>query len=466
MTPARPRSRADRLLRRPWSFRQQIVVLTAAVTAVGMLLLTLVLQVVLARISDSDVDRVLQSRADAAIAAIRASSSSGGLTVPDATLDAGVAVFDSSGELVAGATPRRLEEAYEDLAETRRPAVRDTRGPSRVRAQPFTLDGGMGGVVVVTERLGPYEEAESLALITSLVTGAIATGVAAAIAAWTVRRALRPVAEMAATAAEWSEHDLARRFALGPPTHEISALAATLDTLLEKVSAAIRSEQRLTAELAHELRTPLTSIQGTADLMLLRDGARLGAATRADLAEISAAGRRMAATITTLVELARTEASVVASASSRLPDVVTEVVQQADPDAGRTPGSPSATVDVDLGDVRLALPHALAVRTVAPVVENALRFARSRVTISHAVRDGMVEVVVADDGPGLDAALTDEVFEPGRTSGTGSGAGLGLAIARRIARTAGGDVLVPSPASSPSTPPPSGGRFVVRLPVA
>ena len=74
---------------------------------------------------------------------------------------------------------------------------------------------------------------------------------------------------MAERAAEWSEHDLTHRFDLGPPTNELAALGETLDHLLDRVASAIRSEQRLTAELAHELRTPLTSIQGSADLALL-----------------------------------------------------------------------------------------------------------------------------------------------------------------------------------------------------
>ncbi len=103
-----------RLPRLPRSFRQQIVVLTATVTAVAMLLLTLVLQVVLARIANNDVDRVLEDRADAVISS--ATSGPGGeLIVPDAKLDAGVAVYDAQGDLVAGSVPRSLAAQYQDL---------------------------------------------------------------------------------------------------------------------------------------------------------------------------------------------------------------------------------------------------------------------------------------------------------------------------------------------------------------
>jgi signal transduction histidine kinase len=254
---------------------------------------------------------------------------------------------------------------------------------------------------------------------------------------------------MAETATEWSEHDLGRRFDLGPPDNEISALASTLDTLLDKVSSAIRSEQRLTSELAHELRTPLTTIQGLADLMLLRDVLPPDAAR--DLEEISAASQRMAATITALLELARNEASVVASSHCSLAEVLAEVTQGLD--AGDT------ELTVPTSDVLLDLPHALAVRALSPVVENAFRYARSRVTVSfQPAAAGMVQVLVDDDGPGVDADRTSLIFEPGTTSGTSAGAGLGLAIARRIARSVGGDVEV-----APDAPVT---RFVITLPRA
>src|SRR5205085_589409 len=85
--------------------------------------------------------------------------------------------------------------------------------------------------------------------------------------AWLIiGRALAPVAEMARTATAWSENRLDRRFGLGPARDEITGLGAVLDSLLERVGAAIRAEQRLTAELAHELRTPLTVIRGEAQL--------------------------------------------------------------------------------------------------------------------------------------------------------------------------------------------------------
>ena len=57
-------------------------------------------------------------------------------------------------------------------------------------------------------------------------------------------------------------------------------------------------------------------------------------------------------------------------------------------------------------------------------------------------------VTVADDGPGVPADARETVFEPGVSHGPDNGhagAGLGLALARRLARAAGGEVTVVPP---------------------
>lgn len=433
-------------------FRRQIVVLTACVTALAMLLLTLVLQLILSGLSRGEVDRVLEQRADAVVSSVSAASDER-LVVPDLDLDVGIVVYDAAGSRVAGTASPTLREQYDDLAMSAgRRQVAAGEG-FRLLAEPFTTRSGLRGVVVVSERLAPYEEAERYALLVSLVTGALATAAAAAIAAWVVGRALRPVALLAGTAADWSEHDLGQRFDLGPPDNEITALAATLDTLLDKVAAAIRSEQRLTSELAHELRTPLTTIQGTADLALLRD--ELTPASREDLEQVAAAARRMAATVTTLLEMART-----APAVPEIAGMTSCSLAEAVRDALAAGGPQGAEVSTDVADHRLAMPAEVALRALAPVVDNARRHARSQVTVTaRPTLAGLVDVIVTDDGPGVRLETGVDrgtIFEPGVTSGDGSGAGLGLSLARRMARSVGGDVVLEQ--SDDRT------RFVVRLP--
>jgi len=76
---------------------------------------------------------------------------------------------------------------------------------------------------------------------------------------------------MTEQAAAWSERDLDRRFHLGEPHDEVTRLGATLDGLLDRISASLRRERRFSAELSHELRTPLANLTAEAELALRRD---------------------------------------------------------------------------------------------------------------------------------------------------------------------------------------------------
>ena len=97
---------------------------------------------------------------------------------------------------------------------------------------------------------------------------------------------------------------------------------------------------------------------------------------------------------------------------------------------------------------------------LVPVLENAYRHANATVRIKVARDGAAIRFAIDDDGPGVPAADLESIFEPGRRGdaiGSGSnGAGLGLALARRLARSAGGDVE--------AVHRDGGARFVVRLP--
>jgi two-component system OmpR family sensor kinase len=99
-------------------------------------------------------------------------------------------------------------------------------------------------------------------------------------------------------------------------------------------------------------------------------------------------------------------------------------------------------------------PAEVVAHALGPLLENAVRHAASRVEVSADARPDELAMVVADDGPGLAGADADVLFEPGMS--TTGGAGLGLALARRLARSSGGDVVAVAGAL--------GGRFELTLP--
>ncbi|MER7154754.1 sensor histidine kinase, partial [Streptomyces lydicus] len=123
------------------------------------------------------------------------------------------------------------------------------------------------------------------------------------------------------------------------------------------------------------------------------------------------------------------------------------------------PGRPAITV-TGPDSLVAGAPAALLERVVATLTDNALRYARTRVGIQAAPGPDGICVAVIDDGPGVPASFTADLFQPGRRAdpedGHG-GAGLGLPLARRLARSAGGEVTHDAGHSS-------GACFVVSLP--
>jgi two-component system, OmpR family, sensor kinase len=434
----------------PRSFRGTIVASTVGLMTVSMVVVGLFIQLLLSRAADNDVDEVLHQRADTAIAVIRDASATG-LTVPQDALEPGIVVYDADGEVVAGSVgddARGLaDQLAEELAGTDRERTRDgPAGVARLLAVPFDTPSGQSGVVVVSQDTTPYERSERYALYATGVLAVLVIATTALFALRVTRKALEPVAQMAQRATEWSEHDLTSRFALGPPTNELAALGETLDHLLDRVASAILSEQRLTAELAHELRTPLTSIQGSADLALLRGVA--DPAARQDLEQISASSHEMSAVITTLLDLARDESPSSRRRTCTVADLVPALVAAAGdavPVEDRTEASSAS----------IAAPRDLVVRAIVPLIDNAVQHARSRITLTAEDRPDTVELTVSDDGPGVPDALREEVFQPGVTYRDG-GAGLGLGIARRVARSFGGEITLAAATD--------GACFVVSMP--
>ena len=430
----------------PRSFRGTIVLSTVLLMTVSMLVVGLFIQLLLIRAAHNDVDEVLHQRAANAVQLIQ-DASTDGLTVPVDSLEPGIAVYDADGTVIAGSVGADVRQLADRLGTSDREQVRDDSDEvARLLAVPFETAGGQRGVVVVSQDTTPYERSDRYALYATGVLAVLVIATTGLIALRVTRQALQPVTQMAERAADWSERDLTHRFGLGPPTNELAALGETLDHLLDRVASAILAEQRLTAELAHELRTPLTSIQGSADLALLRGVP--DPPTRQDLEQSSASAREMSAVITTLLDVARDEAPDSRRRSCTVEDLVPALVAAA---------GDRLRVDDRTGPSRasIAAPRDLVVRAVLPLVDNAAHHARSRIVLSALDRPDVVELTVADDGPGVDDEARESLFEPGVTYREG-GAGLGLGIARRVARSFGGEVRLADG--------PGGASFVVSLP--
>ena len=320
------------------------------------------------------------------------------------------------------------------------------------------IDGGKRiGTVVAGVPLAPYDQTATIAFAGSIGLAFALLIAVALLSHWILGKALLPVSRMTEDAAAWSDHDLDRRFDRGEPYDELTRLASTLDALLERLSASLRHEQRFTAELSHELRTPLAKIAAETELALRRD--RSNDDYRRSLEAVHRNAEQMTRTVEALVSASRQEAGLNRTTSDARDGVrasVEAVCEEAEA-AGM-----EIRLSVPPGPVKVAIEADLLERIVQPLLDNAVRYGRSLVSVELSVNGTTAIVAVSDDGAGLIEDETEVIFEPGirgsAARGAPRGAGLGLALARRLVRTAGGEITAKATGA--------GGRFSLRLPLA
>jgi signal transduction histidine kinase len=97
-------------------------------------------------------------------------------------------------------------------------------------------------------------------------------------------------------------------------------------------------------------------------------------------------------------------------------------------------------------------------RVLANLLRNAAEAQASRAVLTTQVENGVTQLVVADNGPGLPRKALAGLFRPFAGSGRNGGTGLGLAIARDLVRAHGGDLLLRKTG-------PEGTEFVLSLPI-
>jgi signal transduction histidine kinase len=445
---------------RPTGLRGRLTVAVALAVAVALGALLAAFNLVLDHQLDREATDVVAARATAELGTLEVVD--GRLTAAeapdDAALDAQVWVFAGSRELERPRAPAAVDAAASQLAGGPRRRLDVPGASTRLLAVPVVRRDRRIGAVVAGVSLKPYERTERIALLASLVLAAILLVAVIVVARVTLSAALRPVARMTAAAEDWSEHDLDRRFRLGPPRDELAHLAATLDRLLDRLAASLRREQGLTSEISHELRTPLAKVM--AEAQLATRGLAADDPSRAALERVHHAAVDMNATLEVLLDAAR------AGGGSALG--TTDLYEAASAVARTVAGDQDAHVATEVmrpeAPVRVAADAELVQRILVPIVDNARRHARGRVWIGiGSAVNGMAELTVRDDGPGVEARDVEVIFEAGargRADGdtrAGSGAGLGLALARRLATAAGGGVGAQAG---------EGGRFTVRLPAA
>jgi two-component system OmpR family sensor kinase len=399
------------------------------------------------------------------------------------------------GTLRAGIADGSVEWAQVQLDFGQQPsAVPASTEPTLLEVVPgdgpvtFDLGGDLGqyrliaqqeadGEIVITGL--PLADTEATLLTVAIVAGAavlLAVLVAGVAGAIIVRRNLRPLERVAATATRVSELELDRgevdlaqrvpRSATDTRT-EVGQVGAALNRLLDHVGNALEARhnsemqvRQFVADASHELRTPLAAIRGYAELSR-RSRQPVPEEIGHVLRRVESEAQRMTALVEDLLLLARLDAG---RPLAHDPVDLTMLVVDAVSDAHAA--GPRHDWQLDLPEEPVTVIGDG--QRLHQVLANLLANARTHtpegttVTVGVSATDDEAMIRVTDAGPGIPPELQPHIFErfargdSSRSRAAGS-TGLGLSIVHAVTTAHGGRVLV---ASEPGRT-----EFTVALPL-
>jgi hypothetical protein len=259
------------------------------------------------------------------------------------------------------------------------------------------------------------------------------------------RAVLRRVAILDSTASAIVRGDLSRRLPTGDSTDELDQLAQTINITLQQIENLIEGVRNTSNAIAHDLRTPLAELRAHLEELIRARPSReamLDGIHKA-VADID----RVIGIFNALLRLAEIDSGVRRSGFRRveLCELATEVAELYAPLIEEK----QATFDLDTLD-GLAVngdPYLLA-QAVGNLVDNAVKYApcHGRVSLRiEPLRDGRLEIVVADNGPGIvdaEKARVLQRFYRSRASDGAVGIGLGLSVVDAVARLHEGSLVL------------------------
>ncbi len=218
------------------------------------------------------------------------------------------------------------------------------------------------------------------------------------------------------------------------------------------------------ANVSHELRTPVTAIQGYAETLLR--GSTDEETSKQFLEIVHRQAQRIGGLVEQLLALSELEARGRDEIARERVEIVSIAQHVAETVRGHAEQRKvKVTIDVAKSVVALADPEGVE-RAIINLVDNAIKYGElgGEVKISATRSGKTVELVVSDDGHGIDPRHLPRLFErfyrvdPGRSRQHG-GAGLGLSIVKHLVESMDGSITVTSELGK-------GARFAIVLPAS
>jgi signal transduction histidine kinase len=286
------------------------------------------------------------------------------------------------------------------------------------------------GVVALLRPTEPLEYALRTFWLTLVMIALAALAAAVVIALALSRWAARPLAVLDTAARRLGDGDLSARASAEACPAEFRRVASTFNTMAGRLETLVYANRAVIEDVSHQLRTPLAALRLRLDLLAQESGG--GADFAGALGEVA----RLSRLVDGLLAVARAENATPTARPVPVDEVIGERIAAWAPVAAEQGIALSAP---ELPPARALIADGYLEQILDNLIANAVDAAGegNSITVSVVTAQQRVQVVVADDGPGMSQAEMDRAFRRFATS-TAGGSGLGLAIVDRLASSSGG----------------------------
>ncbi len=246
----------------------------------------------------------------------------------------------------------------------------------------------------------------------------------------------RIIRNIAVTTGAIARGDLSRRVAISGVGDEFDELAMTINEMLDRISRLMDGVKQVSNAIAHDLRTPVTRARTR-----LEDAA-LHASTKEEMeAAIDRATQDLdgiVAVFEALLRISEIEAGSRRAAFARVD--LAPVLADLDELYRAVAEEKQIWLHTEIGEpLPVLADRELIQQAVVNLLDNALKFSAPQTAISFSAKlaDGVVQIVVADRGPGIaehDRTRATERFFRGEAARNTAGSGLGLALVVAVAQ--------------------------------
>ena len=417
--------------------KRRILTATLGVTFAALVIFGLPLGWSLGRVYRSQEQTRLQQAATIAAAAVPAEGLHGPdpLEAPPVPASIQLSYYDASGRLAAGRGP-----AIADTHASRALGGRLSQGSVGHRfvvAVPITANETTVGVVEASSARAVVTTRTARSWLLMGALGLVALAVAALIAIWQARRLTRPVDSLVTAADRLGAGD----FELRAPMSGIAELdraATAIEATAGRLGELVHRERAFTAHASHQLRTPLTALRLDLENALETPGVDPRTAVGDAIGQVD----RLEETLKELLALATTEHAAV----RRVPlgNILEPLEQRWHPilaEQGRRLHVRVAHTSIAQWPAPATLAQILDI-----LVDNATTHGQGTVEVAADNGVGCISIDVTDEGGGISALPESATLAH---DGRRDSHGLGLPLARSLAESAGGALLLKRPGPRP-----------------